>query len=546
MNHERDHSDGLRPGRRCHRAPLLARGLCPLTASSTANSGIFVVTPQSQEAPASVLIIGAGPVGLTLAIELARFGIPVRIVEKAAERTDKSKAIVLWSRTLELLDRQSGGAAAFVEAGFKVDAVGFTAHGKPVAHASVSSAQTPFPYALMLPQSDTERLLEERLATLGVKVDRQVEVVGLSFRDDGVDAVLQHADGRQETASADWLAGCDGAHSIVRHTVGATFAGKTLESDWVLADTHMTGYPVPDTQVTISWHEDGVFVVFPMSPGRYRIIADLPASGAERPPTPTLDDIQALIDRRGPAGMRAFDPVWLAGFRINGRKVSRYRWGRAFLCGDAAHVHSPAGGQGMNTGMQDAFNLAWKLALVSRGAASDGLLDSFSSERSAVGDQVLAAAERLTVIGTTKNPLLRLVRNTVAHFAFGVPGVEHTFAETLTELSVGYPESPLNSGSSAGLDGPKPGQRMLAGPSFGTGEAPRFALVAAAAPPALSLLQRYPVLLETSLREPPDPAGAWLVRPDGYVAAVAPSDDLAAIEACLAKVARPAMGDNAA
>ncbi|WP_293868259.1 FAD-dependent monooxygenase [uncultured Alsobacter sp.] len=500
----------------------------------------------SPRTPSSVLIVGAGPVGLTLAVELTRFGIPVRIIDKAVGRTDKSKAIVLWSRTLELLDRQPGGAAAFVAAGFKVDTVGFVAHGQPIAHASVSSAQTPFAFALMLPQSETERLLEERLEALGVTVERQVEVVALALRDDGVDATLRHADGRQETAPADWLAGCDGAHSIVRHTVGAQFTGTTLDSDWVLADIHMTGYPVPDTQVTIAWHEDGVFVVFPMSPGRYRIIADTPPSGAAHPPTPTLDDIQALIDRRGPAGMRAFDPVWLAGFRINGRKVSRYRWGRAFLCGDAAHVHSPAGGQGMNTGMQDAFNLAWKLALVSRRVAADGLLDSFSVERSAVGDQVLAAAERLTTIGTTKNPFLRLVRNTVAHVAFGIPGIEHAFAQTMTELSIGYPESPLTSGSAAGLDGPRPGQRLLADRPFGTGELPRFALLAAATEPALRLLQSYPALLEADLREPPDRAGAWLVRPDGYVAAVARSHDMAAIEACLAQVALSAGADPAA
>src|SRR6202041_3505318 len=137
----------------------------------------------------------------------------------------------------------------------------------------------------------------------------------------------------------------------------------------------------------------------------YRVIADVPPSGADQPPTPTLEQAQAIIDRRGPSGLVAFDPIWLAGFRINGRKVSSYRWGCAFLVGDAAHVHSPAGGQGLNTGMQDAFNLAWKLALVIRKSCAEHLLDSYSPERSAVGDQVLNLAGRLTAVGTLKNPV---------------------------------------------------------------------------------------------------------------------------------------------
>src|SRR5580704_6781827 len=201
----------------------------------------------------SVLIIGAGPVGLTLAIELARYAVPVRIVEKAARRTDKSKALVLWSRTLELLDRQPGGSARFLEAGFKVDAVSFLAGSERIARLSMESVDSPYPYALMIPQSDTERLLEERLDALHVRVEREVEVTNICLRADGADAVLRHADGREERASADWLAGCDGAHSLVRRTVGATFAGETMDSDWMLADVHMRGYPIPDTEASVYW-----------------------------------------------------------------------------------------------------------------------------------------------------------------------------------------------------------------------------------------------------------------------------------------------------
>src|ERR1700733_10175484 len=224
----------------------------------------------------NVLIVGAGPVGLTLAIELVRYGVPVRIVEKAAQRTDKSKALVLWSRTLELLDRQPGGSARFVEAGFKVDAVSILAGKKQIGRVSMEAVDSPYPYALMLPQSETERLLEERLSALGIRVERNVEATAISLRADGAEAILRHADGREEKAVADWLAGCDGAHSLVRHTVGAAFAGETMDRDWMLADVHMRGYPAPNTEASVYWHKDGVFVMFPISPGRYRLLANLP------------------------------------------------------------------------------------------------------------------------------------------------------------------------------------------------------------------------------------------------------------------------------
>jgi 2-polyprenyl-6-methoxyphenol hydroxylase-like FAD-dependent oxidoreductase len=490
----------------------------------------------TQISPQKVLIVGAGPVGLTLAIELTRFGIPVQILDKAAERTDKSKALVLWSRTLELLERQPGGSAAFINAGFKVNALSFLSGDKPIGRVTMDSVATPYPYALMIPQADTERILEERLESLGVKVQRSAEALSLALGDDAVEAVMRLPDGHEEAASADWVVGCDGAHSLVRHTVGATFDGNTMDSDWILADVHMRGYPVPDTEATVYWHQDGAFVIFPISPGRYRLLADVPPSGDAHPPTPTLEQVQTLINRRGPQGMAAFDPIWLAGFRINGRKVTRYRWGRAFLCGDAAHVHSPAGGQGMNTGMQDAFNLAWKLALVAKGRATEALIDSFSPERSYIGDQVLKNAERLTLVGTTRNPVVRAVRDVVGHLMLGLAPVKDRFADTMTETTIGYPESPLNAGSASGLEGPQPGQRILGERPFGVGNEPRFALLASG-DTSDALITRYANVLESEVRNPPDPEGIWLVRPDGYVAAVARRDNLSTIENSLAAFA---------
>jgi 2-polyprenyl-6-methoxyphenol hydroxylase-like FAD-dependent oxidoreductase len=486
-----------------------------------------------------VLIVGAGPVGLTMASELSRYGVAVRIIDKASQRTDKSKALVIWSRTLELLDR-GGGSAPFVDAGFRADAVNFISGDKLIGRVSMGDVQSPHAYGLMLPQSETERLLEERLRDLGVRVERNVELAAFNSHGDGVNSVLRHKDGREETVSADWLVGCDGAHSAVRHGIGAPFAGETLNSDWMLADVHMSGYPCPDTEASIYWHREGVFVIFPISPGRYRILADLPPSGAEQPPTPSLEQVQAVMVRRGPSGLVASDPIWLAGFRINGRKVSNYRSGRAFLAGDAAHVHSPAGGQGMNTGMQDAFNLAWKLALVIHQKCDEHLLDSYSPERSKVGDAVLKAAARMTTMGTLRNPIAQTVRNLAGQVMLGLAPVQHAIADTITEVSIGYPDSPLNGPALDHGTGPRPGERVvpIAGQTpVGSGGMPLFALFAEPTAATTNLLGRFEGLLDPEIRPPFRQNGIWLVRPDGY--AVCSSNDPEVIARYLDGIIRP-------
>jgi hypothetical protein len=217
----------------------------------------------------------------------------------------------------------------------------------------------------------------------------------------------------------------------------------------------------------------------------------------------------------------AFDPLWLAGFRINERKVEQYRWARAFLAGDAAHIHSPAGGQGMNTGMQDAFNLAWKLAMVVHGTCRDALLDSYSPERGKVGDMVLANAGRMTAVATLKNPIAQGVRNLAGHLILGLAPVRHAIADAVTEVTIGYPDSPLNGPHLSGGSGPKPGERVrpIVGQSpVGCGDRPRFALFAELTPTVADLLARFDRVLDNQVRPPIDAEGLWLVRPDGYVA----------------------------
>jgi 2-polyprenyl-6-methoxyphenol hydroxylase-like FAD-dependent oxidoreductase len=472
-----------------------------------------------------VLVVGAGPVGLTMAAELARYGVGVRIVDKAAQRTDKSKAIVLWSRTLELIDRMGCGAA-FVDAGLKARGANIIAGATTIAHVGFEGLETPHPYALMLPQSDTERLLEQHLNSLGVEVERQVELTRFVADEDAVTAFLRRPDGREEKLDVDWMIGCDGAHSVVRHGLGMEFEGDALPSSWVLADIHLAGVPAPPDEMEIYWNAAGPLVLLPITPGRYRLIADVTQTEAgEHPSEPTLEEVQALIDSRGPHGAKASAPVWLSTFRINERIVNGYRDGRVFLAGDAAHVHSPAGGQGMNTGMQDTVNLAWKLALVCRGLGNpEPLLGSYSAERHEVGRQVVGASGRLTMLALLKSELAQGIRNHVALLLFGLAPVQRAMTNAMSELSIGYPNSPLTIAEGRGHSGPAAGERVpvsAGGHPVGSGDRPRFAIFSVADERSAALIARHADLLEAEIRAPFADDGIWLVRPDGYVAMTA-------------------------
>ncbi|MEW6269214.1 MAG: FAD-dependent monooxygenase [Thermodesulfobacteriota bacterium] len=400
-------------------------------------------------AEVDALVVGAGPVGLTMAIELVRHGLRCRIVDKNEARTDKSKALVLWSRSLEVLD-DMGGAAPFLAAGMPAHGASLFSGGKRLVHVTFEGIDSPYPYGLMIPQSETERLLEQRLASLGVAVERRTEVTRVRGDADGVTTALRRTDGAEESLRSAWLLGCDGAHSTVRHELGIEFAGEVEPNDWILADAHVHGTLAPD-EVTLFWHATGILAFFPISPGRFRMIADLGlARGTDHPPDPTLAQAQAVLDQRGPGGLGLSDPVWLAGFRIHERKVVDYRRGRVFLAGDAAHIHSPAGGQGMNTGMQDAYNLGWKLGLCHAGRVRDLLLDSYSSERSAVGDVVLRNAAAMTRVATLRNPIAQELRRRIVPLLASLDFVRSKMTSTMAELEIDYGASPL-SGEHRGL-----------------------------------------------------------------------------------------------
>jgi 2-polyprenyl-6-methoxyphenol hydroxylase-like FAD-dependent oxidoreductase len=478
-----------------------------------------------------VLISGAGPVGLTFANEMARHGVPVRIVDKNAERTDKSKALVLWSRTLELLD-DAGYAAPFLPVGFQCHGAQISNGKEIVANVSLDSIDSRFPYALMIPQSETERVLEEQLAQRGVKVERLTELTTFGEKGNAVEATLKKADGGSETVTADWLVGCDGAHSAVRHGLGFPFEGSTMDSDWWLADGHVPGLQ-PRDKLHIVWHRDGILAFFPMMGDRWRVIGDLGAATGGNRADPTLDEINKMLAHRANPGIVLSDPFWLSAFRINERKVKDYRKGRAFLVGDAAHIHSPAGGQGMNTGMQDAFNLAWKLALVIEGSARPSLLDSYSPERSAVGDRVLRNAGAMTEAAILRNPALQAIRNTVVRFASGFPFVQHKIANQLSEMDIGYPESPLTVKNGHVAHGPKSGERWpdrlpaaAAGAKF-TALGPADVVAGLAA--------KFPrLVLAAPAQDEAHKAALRLIRPDGYVGFAGAASDRAKADAYLA------------
>lgn len=482
-----------------------------------------------------VLISGAGPVGLTLANELVRHGISVRIVDKSAQRTDKSKALVLWSRTLELFD-DAGYAQGFMSSGMQVHGAQISTGKQVIAKVPFDSVDSRFAYALAIAQSETERVLEERLNAAGVAVERRVELTGFIDKGASVEAILTNATGERETVAADWLVGCDGAHSAVRHGLGFGFEGSTLPSHWALADGLIPGLE-PKDNLHIFWHRDGILAFFPIIGDRWRVVANLgPAREGEVHPDPTLAEINALMAHRGSPDIVMSDPVWLAAFRINERKVKEYARGRVFLAGDAAHIHSPAGGQGMNTGMQDAFNLAWKLALVIGGAAKPSLLDSYSKERSAVGDRVLKNASQMTDAATLSNPLLQELRNTILRFAVSFPLVQHKIADQLAEMDIGYPDSPLTAQDGHIARRPKSGERWPHRlPESAGGR--KFTAVGPAEL-AGALATKFPKLVVASPAENPTHAAELrLIRPDGYVGFAGGTLDTLRAEAYLAALA---------
>ncbi len=387
----------------------------------------------------SVLVVGAGPVGLLAACELARRGVALRVIDKLAEPTDESRAIVIHARSLEMLDRM-GIVDRFIDTGLRTTAMTMLEGGKQLARVPFDGVASPFPYTITTPQTETERLLAERLAELGGAVERGVELVGLDQTAEAATARLRHPDGAEETAAFDWVVGADGGHSTVRSLVGSKLEGSFKGERFILGDVEAE-HDLDTSSMYTYFAPGGPLLVFPMVGERTRLIAQL-ADAGDGPIdlNPTQEALQQVVDARAP-GIRITASHWLTEFEIHHAQVPAYRFGRAFLAGDAAHVHSPAGGQGMNTGIQDAFNLAWKLALAGP-AGTDPLLDSYDAERRPVAAKMIEFTTRLTQAGTLDSALARHLRDAVMHAATGLAPVRSMLADSVEEVALAYRDSP--------------------------------------------------------------------------------------------------------
>jgi 2-polyprenyl-6-methoxyphenol hydroxylase-like FAD-dependent oxidoreductase len=447
---------------------------------------------------------------------------------------------------------------------------------------------TAYPYLLFLSQAETERILEENLRSGGAAVERGVELVDLNCGADAAEATLRHRDGRDEVVSVRYVVGCDGARSTVRRLAGIPFEGSAYPQTFVLADLEADGIEPDAAHVFLS--ERGMLFFFPLGkPATWRLLAMRPPTDPTPPDAPvSLDQVQAMADTYTRGTVRLHDPMWMTNFRLQHRAATHYRADRVFLAGDAAHIHSPAGAQGMNTGIQDAVNLGWKLAHVLRGTGDPALLDTYEPERAPVGRMVLRFTDRAFTIATSTNPVVRFARTRLAPAAIPLALKLKTggayFFRTVSQLAIQYRHSPLSlDGPNPPGKGPKAGDRLPDGHIVHDGQrstlhrvvaAPRWHLLLCGPPHSWAAVdvtplgERYPGLVtvhQLTAQNTPgalhDPTGhalrrlgvtplrtaQYLVRPDGHIGYRAGGTDLTGLACYLSRwlpVSQPGTGQS--
>jgi len=484
-----------------------------------------------------VLIVGAGPTGLVLALWLTRLGVRVRIVDKRADVEATSRAIGVQARTLELYN-QIGLADAVIERGRKAIAANLWVTGRNAARlpfADMGGDISPFPYALVFSQDEHERLLIERLAGLGVEVERRTELLGFEEAAGRICARLKRPDGTTEVCEASYIAGCDGAHSTVRETLKIGFAGGTYDRLFYVADVQASGAAM-NGELHIGLDTTDFLVVFPLKgEGRARLIGTVRDDIGNRNGNPGWDA----------AGKRVIESMhisvervnWFSTYRVHHRVADHFRKGCAFLLGDAAHIHSPVGGQGMNTGIGDAVNLAWKLAAVLRGRAGASLLDSYEPERIAFARRLVKTTDRVFKGVTSSSAIDRRMRLNLVPlllpFLFKFAAVRHFMFRTVSQAVVNYRGSSLSEGHAGAIHG---GDRLPWVKAESNGFTDNFAPLTSldwqvhvygdAAPAIrtvcdsrklpLHIFPWRPEMRRTGLRH----NAIYLLRPDGYIAMV--------------------------
>ena len=514
-------------------------------------------------AETDVLIVGAGPTGLMLANQLGRRGLRTLIIERHDGPAQQSRAMAVHARTLEIYQKL-GIADRAVALGRPGYGANMWANGRRRARipfGEMGKGISRFPYVLMLGQDDNEHLLGERLRDWRLDVRWSTELVALEPQPDRVLATIKDPDGTTRTIAAAYVAGCDGSHSAVRHLTGVPFPGAAYEHAFFVADTVATGPMVADELNVFMWGR-GFHLYFPMrGADRWRVIGLLPPAFTNRDDL-TFEELEPTLRAIGGPGLRFQGCHWFSTYRIHHRCVERFRDGRCFLLGDAAHVHSPMGGQGMNTGLQDAYNLAWKLALVIAGRAEPSLLDSYDAERRPFAEALLKSTDRAFGYVVSESRIAGFLRTRVAPRVLATvmrfDAVRRRAFRTISQTGIAYPDSPLSRTlDGVGRKAPRAGDRFPWLQLAMTAEGPcvdlferlddtRFTLltIGQASPTVESLglgtrlqIESVPVdarntgtLAKAGIRGP-----AWyLIRPDGHVAIAGARFDAAALQTWMA------------
>ena len=504
-----------------------------------------------------VLIVGAGPTGLMLANQLARRGVRAVIIDRHTGPARETRALGVQARTLEIYERL-GIVDRALELGKQGTGANLWAEGRWMAHVPLSDAgqnMTPYPYLLILGQDDNERIMGDRLRELGMSVQWNTELTALEQQPDHVAVTLRQSDGGQRKLSAAWVAGCDGARSSVRELCGIAFAGAPYEHVFFVADTEVTGSMVPDSVNVYLWRQ-GFHLFFPMrGADHWRLVGILPVELRNRNDVSFESVIPSLRSEAG-AGLSFKTCAWFSTYRIHHRSAERFRDRRCFVLGDAAHIHSPVGAQGMNTGLQDAYNLAWKLALVVQGRARATLLDSYEAERMPVARRLLETTDRGFRLVVADNWLAGLFRTKILArimaFAMSRKRVQSLAFRIISQTGIKYRTSALSQslGAMPG-DGPRAGDRFpwlrlklaTGGPIedlFQKLDDTRFNLITIGQPPASGggalgdLLRNHAIpddpANDAELRRAKIPRRAfYLLRPDGHVGLCGVDADSAAI-----------------